>query len=404
MGVDLRYILQFDLFKNIRLIAGAEGLEHTISGCGILDYELDRSLNGKYSYSNFSSDQLVLTSFLFARDDPFLVDEAIKHLISLNGCGLAIRNIYRLPIHDYILRYADTKKFPIFLIEDKKLFFEDIILQVDRCIRFAERGGLVEERLNCLLYESLDPAEAGRIVAQVFPAVNSSYYLAFFRNRRELSEQTRQQVLRCFDHPAAEGGTQAVLPYGNGFFFFRSRENLPDPGSDGSFTQSIAQVRELLPELCVGLSNVHHYAEEMEQALREAMSAAAIHAMRRGESDLDAPFLPYRDIGIYRALLPVARDAALQNYSRMVLEPLIGFDAENRSALLDTVLDLVRCGGDLHLLSKRRGEHENTLRNRLDKVHTLTGLNYRKPAQYEELALAAQVLMLGRSEHYFSML
>ena len=62
------------------------------------------------------------------------------------------------------------------------------------------------------------------------------------------------------------------------------------------------------------------------------------------------------------------------------------------------MLSLVRCGGDLHGLSELRGEHENTLRNRLEKVRGLTGLNFRRPSDYEELALAARVYLLGAED------
>ena len=81
-------------------------------------------------------------------------------------------------------------------------------------------------------------------------------------------------------------------------------------------------------------------------------------------------------------------------YSSGILEPLVEFDAENRGNLTQSLIDLVRFGGNLHLLAQYSGQHENTLRNRLDKVRTLTGLNYRSPAQYAELSLAVQIYLL----------
>ncbi len=62
--------------------------------------------------------------------------------------------------------------------------------------------------------------------------------------------------------------------------------------------------------------------------------------------------------------------------------------------MLETLLGFVQCSGNLHELSARSGQHENTLRYRLDKIAALTGLNYRKMSDYEQLALAARVYLL----------
>ena len=53
MYFTINDLLCFDDFKNMRLIAGAKGTQNRVSGCGILDYELDSSLKGKYLHSNF---------------------------------------------------------------------------------------------------------------------------------------------------------------------------------------------------------------------------------------------------------------------------------------------------------------------------------------------------------------
>lgn len=56
MYFTINDLLCFDDFKNMRLIAGAKGTQNRVSGCGILDYELESSLKGKYLHSNFLPD------------------------------------------------------------------------------------------------------------------------------------------------------------------------------------------------------------------------------------------------------------------------------------------------------------------------------------------------------------
>ena len=66
----------------VRCIAGAGGLSRPISEVALLDYELVPGLKNTYQRVNFYENQLVLTSFLYARESPHLITEAVKYLIA----------------------------------------------------------------------------------------------------------------------------------------------------------------------------------------------------------------------------------------------------------------------------------------------------------------------------------
>ena len=94
---------------------------------------MERSLNQKYANLNFLPERMVVSSLLFAKNAPFMIRDAVKYLISKDASALVIKNVFCLPIHESILRYADSKNFPIFLMDDTHMFFEDFIMQVGRC-------------------------------------------------------------------------------------------------------------------------------------------------------------------------------------------------------------------------------------------------------------------------------
>ena len=256
-------------------------------------------------------------------------------------------------------------------------------MQVDRCVSYAAYAALTETNLARLITGVPDRAEKERLLTQLFPAFRQTYALAYAQPEEPLSGPALQQLYNSGAAAVGEDASCALLPYRGGLFLFRSGSG--DPAFDDL----------AFPRCFVGVSAAHHYPAEIERALTEAMNAAAVHRMRGSES---GPCVRYADMGIYRALLPLRMEETLHDYARAVLEPLMTYDAENRAELLDTVLSLVRCGGDLHGLSEQRGEHENTLRNRLEKVRGLTGLNFRRPSDYEELALAARVYLLGAED------
>lgn len=393
MRLTVSDILGFDRFRGLRLIAGRGGLERAVSGCGILDYELEADLKGKYLHTNFYPGQLAVTSLLFAKNNPFLIRDAVKYLVSRGGSGLIVKNVFRLPLHDTVLRYADAKDFPVLLIGDDRICFEELIIYIDRYLRAAEDLDASEELLGRLYYEKMDDAERKTAARQLLPNFHDEYLVAFLRTGELVPEHLLQE---------AADQAEALFPFPHRLFRWRkgvvlllSRDTL-HPGELAAAVQALAAK---LGRPAVGLSSVHFAIEELGHALHQAVQAAAVHAMSRDDPlSQGAPLLHYRQLGVYRLLLPLIDQEALGQYAGGILEPLLEFDAENRGSLTETLLNLVRCGGDLHLLSRHTGQHENTLRNRLEKIRGLTGLNYRHPGDYEELALAARIYLLRNVE------
>lgn len=134
--------------------------------------------------------------------------------------------------------------------------------------------------------------------------------------------------------------------------------------------------------------------------MQEALYAAQIHQLKRQNPILEpASYQNYAELGIYQVLLPVLDHESFPRYARRILEPLLEFDAENRGNLTRTLLDFVQCGGDLRVLAQYTGQHENTLRYRLDKIAGITGLSYKKLADYEQLALAVRIYLLLQNQN-----
>lgn len=396
MSLMLKELLCFDYFKGLRLIAGGKGLSSTVSCCGMLEYELDPKLNKKYSSTNFKPNTLAISSLFFARDNPFQILEAVKYLVAQEGSGLVIKNIFRLPIHDSVLRYADYKNFPILLMEDT-VMFEDFIVQVYQCIDAVSDAVSAELLLDRLLYQNIDGSERARAARQLLPSLRSQYFIVHIRADEPLYSGKLGQ-LRGNAAQLLQGTVFAVFGYRGGAFLILSQEDFPS-----TLELLLASVSNIVDIPCLlGVSKVHFDLKDIDMAMREAMFSSTVHHLEsRYFPGRRAPYMQYDRLGVYQVLLPVLDNPALPQYSHQILEPVIGFDAENRGNLMGTLQMLVQCGGDLHRLSQETGQHENTLRYRLNKVFTLTGLNYQRPAHYEELALAVRIFLLSREEPPF---
>ena len=136
---------------SVRLIAGSDGVSRAVSGVGILDYELMPGLKNKYQRANFSSDEIVLSTFLYAKDDPYLITEAVKYLVAKGTSGLIIKNVLHIPIPDQAIRYANARHYPVFLTTDDSLFFDSVIYEVKRHIEQLASIDFAQREIDALL-------------------------------------------------------------------------------------------------------------------------------------------------------------------------------------------------------------------------------------------------------------
>lgn len=396
MNISMNELLSFDYFKGLRLLAGREGLTKPVSSCGTLDYELDPHLNKKFFYNNFKPYTLTLSSLFFAKDNPFQIMDAVKYLVSQEGSGLIIKNVFRLPIHESVLRYADYKGFPLFLMDDS-ILFEDFIIQVFLCINAVSSAANAETILDRLLYQDTNASEKEILARQLLPSLRSQFFAIHLRSESSITIDVAALIKANAAQALPTGTSYAVAHYRQGAFLILSQDAFPNTLS-GLFETVAGLVPEEL-HCSIGIGMLHFKPEEFDTAIKESLFASTIHYLENTRFHLkNTPYLCYSDLGIYRALLPVLSDPALGAYSRQVLEPVAEFDAENRGNLLETLLLFVQCGGDLHLLAGKTGQHENTIRYRMNKIFALTGLQYQKPAHYEELALAARIFLLSRED------
>jgi len=390
MALCIRDFLEFDYFKSLEVLAGADGLTGAVDSCGILDYELEQGLNKKYTDQNFHPGQLVLTSLLFAKNNPFLIRDAVKYVVSKGGSGLVIKNVFRLPIHESVLRYADSKKFPILLMNDPQMYFETFIIQVDKYLRMAENTETVEWELTRLLDQPLNAGEKRECIHRLFPSFSDQYEVIYCNMTQPVSANEFQKMRTDLQMLGEKMTFKCILPYQSGLFLVVSDTSV----SPDQIEICIDMIRKYKPDGSIGVSKASFRMVDIDTALREAMYAAKVHRLRKKQSTFEEKFLLYEQLGIYRVLLPLIEDERLQRYSCDILDPILEFDAENRGNLLQTLLEFVQCDGNLHELSAWIGQHENTFRYRLDKIESITGLNYKKPCDYEQLAFAARVYLL----------
>lgn len=384
MNVTLKDLINLEVFNGVKLIAGENGLSRKITSCGILDYELDRSLKDRYFHSNFQEHQFALTTFLYAKDEEFLINDAIKYLVNKKASGLAIKNVYRLPIHDSALRYAESMDFPIFLIEPG-IFFENIIISITDSIKMLGNTYFGQQEIDTLLYKSLDRSNIKQQALQINPSLKNNFFVMYFYFKQNLDAQHFLRIQTYFKNSKFNQTSISFLRFNNGFVLLYSKDFIHLNDKAALLKEIIHTLLDPDIKISIGVSDFHYRLEEIKQAIHEAFYAALLHI------NFNSDFLLYKNIGTFKAIFPFAKSDSMQSFSQSCLNPLRDFDAENTLFLFDTLKQFIMCNGNLRELSIKLSLHENTLRYRLDKIAHLTGLNFKKPEDYEQLSLAIKI-------------
>ena len=147
----------------------------------------------------------------------------------------------------------------------------------------------------------------------------------------------------------------------------------------------------LAREVTVGVS-AGGEPESLRSAWREATTSldALVRLGRRGEVSDPA------GLGFARLLLGDHGEAELDAFVRRTLGPVIDYDAERGTRLVETLGAWLDAGGGVREAAEALHVHANTVTQRLDRVGRLLGADWRQPQRRLDVHLALQMLRLRR--------
>lgn len=386
MDVTVRDLQNMSSLKGMKLIAGDSGLDNVVSKGGFLDYEYDRGHKEKYFHRNFLPGQFILTSFLYTKDNEHNIADAVKRL-HLRGCsGLAVKNIYKLQIRDNVLRYADANRFPVFIIVNKELYFEDIIFEIADRVAKTSSVHYGADIVNQILHAGLDGENVERLSRTLNPSFCDETVAAYLRFEKSFSPADFLALTAKEKVAALLAPEDAVLYYKNGFLLVHSYES-------GRRTDGVLELEQRLgavmaatrAKVRVGVSDRHHNLFEMKEALTECVHAA-LAPVESGR-----PWRRYADLGVFALCFRAARDPAALAFANGIVGAIRAYDTENNASLFRTARIFVLADGDIKAAAGALGLHGNTVRYRLETISAITRRNILNKGGYEEFSMALKI-------------
>ena len=173
----------------------------------------------------------------------------------------------------------------------------------------------------------------------------------------------------------------------------------PEAEEDGVRRVAEAIARELQSSLhgftfAVGHSRVAHDPVDLYRAGNEALLAANVAETRPAHIDDPLQVLAFEDTGAYRLLLPAMSEdpAELQRFYTETVQPLVAYDAQYETDLVQTLETFLECDGNVAGTAGKLYTHRHTVRYRLERVRDLSGLDVGSTDGRERLGLGLKAM------------
>ncbi|MTI69064.1 MAG: hypothetical protein FH751_02265 [Firmicutes bacterium] len=123
--------------------------------------------------------------------------------------------------------------------------------------------------------------------------------------------------------------------------------------------------------ISIGIGRTYSKISELYKSYREA-NRASDNSKDKNEN---IP-IHYDDLGIYRILSYEELKPELYQFYNEILEPLVKYDNEKDSELIETLKKYFECGGNLKKISQRMYIHYNTIIYRIQRIKEIIGIDF----------------------------
>jgi len=358
--IRIKELFRLQNLKNLRLIAGQEGMERTVSAAVLLEYDSSRM-----ELPDFYRGDLVVTTLAYARGDSTLMTNSLLALLNQGIAGLMVKTAYFSELPQSVTEAANRLGTPLFLFDET--YIEEVILEVTELIRGKRHFAGYEAELDALMRGGLTAEQIREKVRRIDPAGMKPYMLfALYPTERLAPLSDRLYALLTDSEELAR---RCICMEWRGMLILLLRS------AEEEETDVKQTIRDLLSsagvseqEAIAGISDLRREPATFGMALGEA-----IYAVRTAKV-LALPMQLSSDMGLYAYLFPMSENPFVCEQCRKTLARIREYDQQNRTNLEQTADVYVRERMEIAAAAKALFQHPNTVRYRLTKIQKLMDL------------------------------
>ena len=365
-------LLSKPLFKNFRIISGKNGLNNNVTSAGFFEWEQDFQIT-----KSFSKGEFVISTLSSFKDDSNAVEKSLKLLINNNVAAIAIKDIYYKDISDELKSYSNEHSIPIMFFSDT--YIDELLYAVKNETLNSLYTSFNEIVLDTLIFnDNLDNLNKESLLRKLNPFFLSGSmmcaYISNCKDKSSISEEAMKLYNNALldnapDIPEKSGTAEFVysfIAYKRGIFLIIT-SNSSDDELLQRFLEDLVKILKAdnaLKDTCIGISDYIIGIDDISTILLDAIFAntSCILDKKNVVQIGDAPFdhIVFKD----RYLLEPSL------YYERILDRLSETTTQ-RSPLLETLITLIECSGNVDMTAQKMYQHKNTIRYRLNKLKTV---------------------------------
>lgn len=384
MAVTIEDLLKLESMRDFKIVAGKKGLGRSITAKEILDFEFIHE-GEEYRKRGFDGDSLVLTSLLFAKDDPGQILKAVKKLISQNVQALAYKPVFFKELPKEAIAYADEMKFPILEFGHDE-YFEDIIFSIR--IQVEKDGNLLktEPLFQEMLSRDFTKEEVAGALEQINPLLRPQGVAVCLRIEGLDERQITGLIRRSYPDDKLRSKV-FVGKCEDRIFMILSQDEEYKSRFRAQFDDVMIAYGFAGKKFTAGFSTVSRISIYLDKMIRQAYWAEKVAEIEKKTVKF------YSDLGIYKLIVPNLHTGSMQEYMEEYLGPL--FEEEGQDGeLLHTAVSYVMTGGDILKTAEQLYCHKNTIRYRIGKLQEKLDPDSSEKEFWQNLAAAVKIYLL----------
>lgn len=359
--IHIKELFRLQNIHRLRLIAGQDGLERTVTEAVLFEYDPSR-----VQLPDFYRGDLVVTTLAYARGDAKLVAHSLQALMNQGIAGLMVKTAYFSELPQAVITLANRLGTPVFLFDDT--YIEEVILQVTDLIRGKRHFAGFEQDVDALMRGDLTEEQTRERARRIDPLGQSNY--------RIYAVSPKERMITLDDKLYALMETDADAAHRCTFIEWRRMMLALCREEDGlSAQEALTRFGDLLTRagvdrqsVVIGQSDLREARAQMGASLCEAVYAARA-AKLCGKAELAA-----HELGLYAYLFPMSENPFVCDRCRRVLSAIREYDAQNHTNLEQTALVYVKENMEIAAAAKVLFQHPNTVRYRLSKIQRIIGM------------------------------
>lgn len=350
MALTVKDLLTLPSLKGFKLIAGEKGLSNDVIAAGIADYEFVQEINYDLSKA-FEKDSLVISSLLFAKDNPEIILQAIKTLKESGVSAFAYKQILFESLPQEVLNYAEEQNFPVFSFKDEA-WFENIIFDIMAAVERDDSRHLSEFYIEKMINASASKEEVSNIRYGISLLLDKTVSACYVNH----SKLDANRVFRSFYMSKSLREKVLVSKYDKGIFILITTPKWSEEAHRIILTEACQTLSLPIEADEITLSQLHP-AAQLDKAFREGYFAWVTKTL------LNRKTSSFSELGVFSAILPLSNTKELKDFSKEYMAKVCEYE--------DTITAYIRNSGDIVAASLDLDCHSNTVRYRLNKIKEL---------------------------------